>query len=48
MPEPFVLLVSLNFDYFRPYKSQVETGYKGHPIAFMVNFLRPFRTIWDH
>ena len=35
-------------DYFRPYKNQVETGYKGHPIEFMVDFFRPFRTFWDY
>ena len=25
-------------DYLRPYKNQVESGYKGHPIEFMVDF----------
>ena len=43
---------SKKFDYFRPYKNQVEPGYKGHPIEFMVNFfvdpLGPFGTIEDH
>ena len=29
-------------------KNQVEPGYKGHPIEFMVYYFRPFRTIWDH
>ena len=37
-----------NLDYFRPYKNQVEPGCKGYPIEFMVNFCKPFRTIWDH
>ena len=48
MQDPFGGLFSQNFDYFRPYKNQVEPGYKDHPIEFMVNFCRPFRTIWDH
>ena len=51
MPDPFVWLFSKNFDYFRPYKNQVEPGYKGHPIEFMVDFLDhlgPFGTIEDH
>ena len=39
---------SKNLDYFRPYKNQVEPGYEGHPIEFMVIFLKPFRTIWDY
>ena len=48
MPDPFGLLLSKNLDYFRPYKNQVEPGYKGHPIKFMVNsldHLGPFGTI---
>ena len=48
MPDPFEELFSQNLDYFRPYKNQVEPGYKGHPIELMVDFFRPFRTIWDH
>ena len=32
MPDPFGCLFSENLDYFRPYKNQVEPGYKGHPI----------------
>ena len=31
--------LSQNLDYFRPYKTQVEPGYKGHPMEFMVDFL---------
>ena len=48
MPDPFGWLLSQNLYYFRQYKSQVEPGYKGHPIEFMVDFLRPIRTILDH
>ena len=47
MPDPFGLF-SQSLDYFKPYKNQVEPGYKGHPIEFIVDFLRPFRTIWDY
>ena len=42
---------SQNFDYFRPYKNQVEPGNKGHPIELMVNsldYLGSFGTIEDH
>ena len=49
MPDPLGCLFSQHLDYFRPYKKQVEPGYKGHPI--MVNFLNhlgPFRTIEDN
>ena len=46
MPDPLGWLFSQDLDYFRPYKNQVETDYKGYPIEFMVNFFRPFRTIW--
>ena len=38
MPDPFGWLFSNFFDYFRPYKNQVEPGYKGNPIEFMVFF----------
>ena len=41
---------SQNLDYFRPYKTQIEPGYKGHPIELMVNFLDhlgPFGNIED-
>ena len=38
MPDPFGWLFSENLDYFRPYKKQVETGCKGYPIQFIVNF----------
>ena len=48
MPDPFGRLFSQNLDYLRPYKNQVEPGFKGHPIEFMVNFFRPFSNIWDH
>ena len=51
MPDPFGRLLSQNLDYFRPYKNQIEPGYKGHPIEFMVHFLDhlgPFGTIEDH
>ena len=52
MPDPFGCLFSQNLDYFRPYKNQVEPGYKGHPIEFMVDFFKdhlgPFETIEDH
>ena len=47
MPDPFAWFFSQNFDYVRPYKNQVKPGYKGHPIEFMVDFFRPFRTIWE-
>ena len=30
--------LSKNLVYFRPYKNQVKSGYKGIPIEFMVNF----------
>ena len=36
MPDLFGQLDSQNFDYFRPYMNQDETGYKGHPIEFHV------------
>ena len=39
MPDPFGWLFGQNLDYLRPYKNQVESGYKGHPIEFMVDFL---------
>ena len=52
MPDPFGLLFSKILYYFRPYKNQVEPGYKGHTIAFMVDVflehLGPFGTIEDH
>ena len=38
MPDPFGWRFNKNLDYFRPYKNQVEPGYKGHPIEFMVDF----------
>ena len=34
---PFEWPFSPNLDNFKPYKNQVEPGYKGHPIEFMVN-----------
>ena len=46
--EQFGAIFSQNLDYLRPYKNQVEPGSKGHPMEFMVNFLRPFRTIWEN
>ena len=48
VPHPFGWLFCPNLDYFRPYKNQVEPGYKGHHIEFMVIFFWPFTTIWDH
>ena len=45
---PIWMNFSQNLDYFRPYKNQVEPGYKGHPIEFMVDFFRPVINIWDH
>ena len=47
MPDPFGWLLCQNLDYLRPYKTQVEPGYKDHPIEFMVDILRPFRTIGE-
>ena len=47
MPDPFGLLFCQTLDHFRPYKNQVEPGYKGNLFEFMVNFLKPFRTIED-
>ena len=38
MPDPFEWLFSQNLDNFRAYKTQIEPGYKGHPIEFMVYF----------
>ena len=41
---------STNLDYLRTYKTQVEPGYKGHPIEFMIIFfdhLGPFGNIED-
>ena len=38
MPDPFGWLFIKIFDYFRPYKNQVDPGYKGHPIEFMFDF----------
>ena len=52
MPDPFEWLYSENLDYSRPFKNQVETGYKGHPIKFMVIFffdnLGPFGIIEEY
>ena len=51
MRDPFGWLFSQNWDYFRPYENQVEPGYKGHPIKFMVNFLDRLGSFWtieDH
>ena len=51
MPDPFGGLFSQNFDYFRSYKNQVEPGYKGNFIEFMVyvlDHLGPFGTVEDH
>ena len=51
MPDPFGWLFSPNLDYFRPYKNQIEPGYTGKPIEFMVDFLDhlgPFVAIEDH
>ena len=47
MQDQFGRLFSQKVDYFRPYKNQDEPGYKGHPIEFMVDLFRPFRTICD-
>ena len=38
VPDPIGWLFGQNLDYFRPYKNQVETGCKGYPIQFIVNF----------
>ena len=48
MPDPFECVFSQNLDDFKHYKNQVELGYKGHPIEFMVDFFRPFRIIENH
>ena len=52
MLDPFGWLFRQNFDYFRPYKNQVEPCYKGPPIEFIddlfLDHLGPFGTIEDH
>ena len=51
MPDPIGWFLGKNLEYFRPYKNQVEPGYKGHHIELIGNFLDhegPFRTIEVH
>ena len=48
--KPIWMTFSQNMDYFRPYTTHVETGHKGHPFEFTVNFLDhlgPFGNIED-
>ena len=46
-----VVMIRKNFLISEEHKNQVEPGFKGHPLAFMVvllDHLGPFKTVEDH